>query len=384
MRSLCFFSGNRSEYGLVRPLLRAVRERPDLSSCLILSGAHVSGDFGATATEVESTLVDRLIPVPLTVPLDGSLASVVSGYAELTGKAGEILLRLRPDFLVILGDRAESLAVAAVAHLANIAIAHLYGGDLSQGGQWDDNNRHALTKLAHLHFVSNPDSARRVLGLGEEPWRVHEFGATSVDNFLEGEYTPEGELREKYGLKSGEPFILFTQHPVSSQSDQAFAQAMESLAALVTLGVPTIITYPCQDLGADGILRAIDCHRQESHFRIHPSLGWRDYVGLLHLHPVVVGNSSSGLLETPIVKCPCVNIGSRQEGRLRAGNVLDVGHDREAIAAAVRRALFDPEVAARVRAVRNPYGEGGASRKIAEVLAMVPRDRRLLTKKMTY
>ena len=381
-RKISVFTGNRAEYGLLRPVVKELLSRRGCSIRLIVSGSHLSEKFGKTCTEIEDT--EKLELDTIFLPQSDMCKNIIPAFAGILTEGLGLLAATKPDLLVLVGDRYESYAMAISAFYSNIPIAHLFGGDLSQGGHLDDSVRHSITKLAHLHFVSNRDSRRRVLRLGEEAWRVFNVGSTAIDNFLSGEFTKPQDIARELAIDLNKPVIVFTQHPVTTESELAYDQIKEGLEALKEFGCQTVITYPCNDTGSDRMIKAIKEYTGVPHFRIRKSLGWKNYFGILKIASAVAGNSSSGIMETPIFKVPCINIGSRQQGRLRAENIIDVTYKKAAILKALHKAISDRSFLNRVKRSSNPYGKGGASIKIADVIERVKLDKSLLQKIMTY
>ena len=251
-----------------------------------------------------------------------------------------------------------------------------------------------MTKLSHLHFTTNVQATNRILELGEEPWRVHTEGFPAIDLIQEGRYASTEEVRDRLGLDLSRGVVLFTQHSVTTELERAAEQVRPSLEALARLaeeGVQVIVTYPNNDAGGQAIIEELTqfAARKVPNVQTHRSLGRHLYHGVLALandpaqRLVCAGNSSSGIKETPAFHCPTVNIGSRQDGRLRSTNVIDVAYDGDAILQAVRRGLFDESFREHCSRVENPYYLGNAGPKVAEVLATVPIDQRLLRKRMT-
>jgi UDP-hydrolysing UDP-N-acetyl-D-glucosamine 2-epimerase len=275
-----------------------------------------------------------------------------------------------------------------------IPTAHIEGGDLTEGGALDDSVRHAMTKLAHLHFTTNQQASNRIIAMGEEQWRVHTTGFPMIDLIKMSDFATPSEVYSRYNLDPQRPIVLFTQHSVTTEVDDALPQVRASLDALRKLadeGVQIIMTYPNNDAGGRRIIAELEVLMAEGHatIQLHRSLGRKNYHGILALARLpglrvsCVGNSSAGIKETPAFGCPAVNIGSRQLNRLRGNNVVDVDYDASAIWRAVHRGLFDEAFRAQCRETVNPYGEGDSGRRIAEVLATVPLDRKLLRKGMT-
>ena len=312
--------------------------------------------------------------------------AIGSGISSLS----RILADLQPDFLIVYADRFESFSALIAGTQMGIATAHVEGGDYTEGGALDDTVRHAMTKLAHLHFTTNEQAAERVRRMGEEPWRVFTVGYPALDLVAAGQYAPPDEVLARFALDPERPILIFTQHSVATEFEQAARQVRAGLEALVQACTrwecQTIVTYPNDDAGGRRITRELEMltARRVPGIQIHRSLGRFLYHGVLNVAAACLGNSSSGIKETPAFHCPCVNIGSRQQGRLRGDNVLDVGYDRAAILEAIDRCLHDEPFKARADSCHNPYGAGDAGRRIADVLAAVPIDHRLVQKRMTY
>lgn len=392
-RVIAIFTGNRAEYGLQYPILRAVDRHPDLEYRLLVSGAHLDAHFGRTLEEIRNDgfRIDAEVKIDMGADSRVSTALAIgSGIVEISKALAEI----RPDVMVVYADRFEGLAAVIASSQMNIPTAHIEGGDLTEGGALDDSVRHAMSKLAHLHFTTNQQATNRILGMGEEPWRVHTVGFPAIDLISEGRYAAPEEVAERLGIDLDKPVVLFTQHSVTTEFDQAASQVMPSLEAMTALageGVQVILTYPNNDAGGRAIIEQLQtlAARAVPGAQVHRSLGRHLYHGVLALaqdasrRVVCVGNSSSGLKETPAFGCPTVNIGSRQEGRLRGVNVLDAGYDATEILAATRRCLFDEAFRHLAREGDNPYYLGDAGPKIAEVLARVPLDQNLIRKRMT-
>lgn len=377
MTRVAVFTGSRSEYGLLHSIIRAMADDPAFVTVLIISGSHLHGDFGYTVDEIDKTGVNDIREIDT----EGSL---FSQFASLVEQGGKLLGELNPDVILLAGDRYETFSMAVAAYYGNVPIAHMFGGDLSQGGHLDDSVRHSLTKLAHIHLVTNEDSRKRVLGLGEENWRVTNVGSPVLDNIAKGEIASADEVVAKLGVDPEQPLVLFTQHPVTTEISQAYDQVSRSLEALYEVGYQTVITYPNSDPGSESIIEAIREYVKAPQFRIVKSLGWRLYLGCMRMASCVVGNSSSGLMETPFFRVPCVNIGSRQEGRLRAENVIDVPYDKESIKQAVLKAVTDAGFISVAANCSNPYGSGEASAGVLKILAGLPDRAVLLRKKITF
>lgn len=393
MRNIAIFTGNRAEYGLQYPIIKAVDAHPQLKYYLLVSGAHLDEDFGKTSAEIakDGFKVYREIKIEMKQDtLFATAQAIGTGILSLS----VVLDELKPDFLVVYADRFEGFAAVITGTQMGIPTAHIEGGDITEGGALDDSVRHAMTKLSHLHFTTNEDAARRIKTMGEEEWRIFNVGFPAIDLIAEGHYATADELSARFGIDPARPIILFTQHSVTTEFEKASQQIIPSLKALEELasgGCQVIITYPNNDAGGRRIINCIDdwWGRGIPGAQIYKSLGRYNYHGFLHLCGngggvgVCVGNSSSGIKETPTLGCPAVNIGTRQKGRLRACNVIDTDYDKEQIIDAIKRSLYDQEFRERCRVCDNPYGQGDAGKKIAAVLADVQIDARLIQKRMT-
>jgi len=392
-RKIAIFTGNRAEYGLQYPILKAVSEHPALDYCLFVSGAHLDSNFGRALDEIfnDGFRVDAEIRIHM--QSDGRIATA-HAIGEGVLSISKALQQMSPDIFVVYGDRFEAFAAVIAASQMNIPTAHIEGGDLTEGGALDDSVRHAMTKLSHLHFTTNQQATNRVLAVGEEPWRVHTVGFPAIDLISAGMFAKPEEVVARLGLDLSRPIVLFTQHSVTTEFEQASAQIQPSLEAIKTLarnGVQVILTYPNNDAGGLTIIEKLDAINQLGieGIQLHRSLGRHLYHGVLALadNPSIritcVGNSSSGLKETPAFHCPAVNIGSRQQGRLRGENVIDAGYSSTEIKDAVQSCLFDEDFREVCSKAKNPYLLGGAGQKIAKILAEVELGQKLIRKKMT-
>jgi UDP-hydrolysing UDP-N-acetyl-D-glucosamine 2-epimerase len=393
VRRVAVFTGNRAEYGLQVPLLRAIEKNPNLDYLLMVSGAHLDPSFGNTLDEIRDD--GFKIASEIEIKMDSSslfanAQAIGSGILAIS----RALNKLKPDIMVVYADRFEGFAAVIAATQMNIPTAHIEGGDLTEGGALDDSVRHAMTKLSHMHFTTNQQATNRVLAMGEEAWRVHTVGLPAIDLILEGDFASEQEVKSSLNLDLSKPIVLFTQHSVSTEFDQANAQVLPSLAAIEHLsreGIQTIVTYPNNDAGAQDIITNLTAFERKKikHVQIRKSLGRRLYHGVLALakNPNIqiacAGNSSSGVKESPVFGCPTTNIGSRQKGRLQGGNIINVPYDQIQISEAIKKCLFDKSFREFCRSAQNPYGNGDAGRKIAAELSKVTLNTSLIRKQMT-
>jgi len=391
IKKIAIFTGNRAEYGLQYPIIRAIADHPDLDYYLLASGAHLQEDFGYTKAEIEKDGITVYAEIKIEFPEDnltGTVHAIASGIMNMKS----VLKELRPDMLLVYADRFEGFAAVISGTQMGIPTAHIEGGDITEGGALDDSVRHAMTKLSHLHFTTNEEASDRILKLGEESWRVHNVGFPVIDLIVQGNFASTAELESRFGWDLKKPVVIFTQHSVTTEFDMAGTQlkpALKALQMIAAEGVQVIVTYPNNDAGGQKIIEYIDelKSRNLENIQVYPSVGRYYYHGILHhcgKNGVCVGNSSSGIKETPAFGCPAVNVGSRQKGRLRADNVIDTDYDTDDILSAIKKALYDLEFRKMCANCVNPYGAGGTGEKIAGILAATEINLALLQKKMTY
>lgn len=368
----------RSDYGHLKPLLAALRATKGVELGVLAGGTHLSPRFGRTLEEIERDgwpIVARLDQAPAD---DSPGAIAAAAGAAVAGFSGAFA-RWRPDILVVLGDRLEMLAAATAALPHTIPVAHVHGGEVTEG-VIDEQVRHAITKLAHLHFPAATEYAARVRQLGEQGWRIHRCGAPGLDRFRAMRFLPRAELGRRLGLAFARPTLLVTLHPVTLDPAGTERRVTALLDALGRVDADLVLTEPGADTGREtivGRLRAFAAGRRGA--VLAASLGDDVYASLLREAAAMVGNSSSGIIESPTFALPAVNIGDRQRGRVRARNVIDVGESAGAIAAGIRRAL-DPAFRRSLRGLVNPCGDGRAAPRIARVLRWVELGPRLLVK----
>ncbi len=380
MRTVGVVTTSRADFGIFRPVLRRILEAPALRLHLIVSGSHLSPDFGMTVREIEEEGLE--IKDRVKISLDSDTPEAIAkamGYATI-GFAESFGCQ-RPDMLLVVGDRFEMHAAAAAAVPFTIPIAHIHGGETTQGAI-DEVFRHSMTKFSHLHFVATEESARRVIQLGEEPWRVTVSGAPTLDNLSDFEPLSLAELETQVGMDlTDRGFLLVTFHPVTLEYHEAGKQILELVAALDSLEHPVVFTLPNADTAGLEIRRKIlQTVENQSGWVAVGSLGHRGYFSAMAYAAAMVGNSSSGLIEAPSFGLPDVNIGIRQEGRTRGLNVVDCACEREAIISATLKALA-PAFRASLKGKANPYGDGRAAERIVRCLAEVALDERLLKKR---
>ncbi|MCS4122748.1 UDP-N-acetylglucosamine 2-epimerase [Salinibacter ruber] len=367
-RRICFVTGARAEYGLLQWVLHEIKEDPDLELQIIATGMHLSPEFGLTyqAIEEDGFEIDEKVEMLLS-------SETSTGVAKSMGLGtvgiAEAFDRLAPDVALIPCDRYEALAAAQVALVKRIPIAHVYGGETTEGAI-DEAIRHSLTKMALLHYVSAEPHRERVIQLGEEPERVKNFGAPQLDHLNRLDLLDRHAFEDSIGFKLGDPTFLITYHPTTLRETPVEKEVSELLEALDHFSKARLIfTKSNADTGGQTINKMIEDYAEGNpeRARVYSSLGQRRYLSASHHVDAVVGNSSSGLIEAPAIPVPTVNIGDRQKGRLRAESVIDCKTDSRSIVDAIEKALSSP-FQTTLEGVSSPYGEGNAAPQICEHL----------------
>ncbi len=381
MRTICVVSGSRADYGLLQWVMRGISRDPGLTLQVIATGMHLSPEFGLTYREIEADgfVIDRKLEILTSSDsAAGVTKSVGLGAIAFADAFGE----LKPDIVLLLGDRFEIFAAATAAMIAGLPIAHLHGGEITEGA-FDDAIRHAITKMSHLHFVAAEPYRSRVVQMGESPDRVFLSGGLGVDAICRTPLLDRADLEKAMDFKLGKKNLLVTFHPVTLEPGAAPGQMAELLKALDSLQeTHLILTLPNADTGGRELIRMIEEFvAARPHAKAFTSLGQLRYLSCIAHVDGVVGNSSSGLAEAPSFKKGTVNIGDRQRGRLKAASVIDCEPDCASIVAAICT-LYSPSFQASLENVQNPYGDGGASDKIIDVLKHFNIDS--ITKKSFY
>jgi len=383
-RKILGVTGIRSDYDIMSSVFEAIDTHPLLELEVAVTGAHLSDAYGYTFKEIQEDGFIIADKIESLINADNASSRVKGLAIQLQGLV-QTILRTMPDFLIVLGDREESMTTALAGAYMNIPVAHIAGGDRVVGNV-DDQIRHAVTKLAHLHFVTNKESHERVIKLGEQPFRIHNTGNPGLDRLLKVPVLSAKELssRIKFSIEEGEPLILLIQHVISSEIDQAYWQMKQTLDAIELLGIKTIISFPNSDAGGQQIIKAIHEYEHLPFLYAAKNIPRVEFVNLMRNASCMLGNSSAGILEAPLLRLPVINVGNRQKGRLHAKNVEFVQHDVNAIKQAVHKAILDNEYKEEVSKCSNPYGDGKSSKRIAEILATVPINEDLLIKDITY
>lgn len=379
-KRIAVVTSSRADYGYLRPVIRKLLEVPEFEMNLIVTGMHLSPAFGSTVSNVEADGLSIAERVEMLLGGDSPSAVSKSIGIGIIGFA-QAYTRLDPDLLLLMGDRYEMLAAGAAMLPFAKPMAHIAGGESTEG-LIDEAIRHSLTKMSHVHYVSTEKYRDRVIQMGEEPWRVVVSGAPSLDNLSDFKPISDEELSRRIGLPLQPAPMIATFHPLTLEYTATRQQVEELLTAIHESGLPTIFTAPNADTNGSEILRAI-----ETFVKSHPAssrlvvnLGTRDYFTLMQKALLMIGNSSSGIIEAASFSLPTINVGDRQRGRVHGENVLDVPCEHRAILSAIRT-VSTPSFRHRIRGMPNPYGNGNASQIIVDSLRRLAPDNVLLLKK---
>ena len=369
-RKICVITGTRAEYGLLRWVMQGIKNEPELTLQIIVTGMHLSPEFGLTYRDIEQDgfQIDR--KVEMLTSSDTAVGIAKSMGLGLIGFA-DALHELNPDLIVVLGDRFEIFSAVSAALVARIPVAHLHGGEATEG-LIDEAIRHSITKMSHLHFVAAAEYRQRVIQLGEQPDRVFLVGGLGIDNINSLKLLDREALEASLNFKLGPKNLLITFHPVTLETATATEQMSELLAALAELdNTQLIFTMPNADTDGRVMISMVEEFvAQHTNACAYKSLGQLRYLSCVSHVDGVIGNSSSGLAEVPSFKKGTINIGDRQRGRLQAASVINCDPTRQSIAAAVKQ-LYSINFQMSLSKIRNPYGEGGASEKILQIIKSV-------------
>lgn len=362
-KKVCIITATRAEYGLLKPLVAALQKMPELETQLVVTGSHLLESQGYTYKEIEKDGIGIFAKIPINVTENTNYGITLS-MAHALAEFGSFFQKEKPDMLVILGDRTEILAFCIAAMNENIPIAHIHGGELTQGAV-DDNIRHAVTKMSYLHFAATEEYRKRIIQMGEEPGRVFNVGALGVENILKEDLPSREELGESVGFPAGKDYAVVTFHPVTLEPGMAERQVRELFRAMEKMdNIFYLITKANTDAGGELINGFL-----EKETAVHPnmklvsSLGTKRYLGAVKYAKFVLGNSSSGIIEAPSLGVPTVNIGDRQRGRIMANSIISCKTECLSIFNAMGQALH-MECGNYI----NPYGDGNTSGKISKII----------------
>lgn len=382
IKKVAVITGTRAEYGLFYWTLKEIASRRGLELQLIVTGTHLSQKYGYTAEQIKRDGFEIKAEIPIVA--DDTPLGIAKTAGEATIKTAEVLDTLKPDLLLILGDRYEMLSAATAALLLNIPIAHIHGGEETEGAV-DNQIRHAITKMASLHFPAMERYAQRIIKMGEDPGRVHIVGAPGIEYIKRAEIITRSDFFASVGLNEDRPYFLITFHPVTLDYLKNEQYIRNLLSAVDCFDRQMIFTYPNSDTNGDIIIKKIkEFVSARKYARAFKSMGQTRYVSAMKYAECMIGNSSSGIIEAPYFILPVVNIGDRQKGREKAKNIIDTGYEIEEIKEGISRCISDEGYKKSLNNIGNPYGEGNTSQKIVDVIESMEFDKKLLNKRTTY
>ena len=379
MRHILYVSGTRADYGLMRRTLLAIDQAEGLKLTIAATGMHLMQSRGHTLGEIEKEGFS--IVKSEAIFQQDSRTSMGRFVGECMSGLVDICERDSPDVILVLGDRGEMLAGATVGTYLGIPVGHIHGGEVSS--TVDESIRHAITKLAHFHLPATQDSADRIQRMGEPSWRIQVVGAPGLDGIGENLLDKE-TLFEELGWDREKPLALLIQHPVSEEAEEADIQMEVSLEAMLAMELQVVVVYPNADAGGSKMIEKIQAYASHPLLKTFSSLPRSVYLSIMKYANVMVGNSSSGLIEAPSFNLPVVNIGNRQLGRLRGANIIDVPSQKEAIVAGIGKALSDVDFLAALSNSSNPYGDGNSAERIVTHLKNLEINSELLQKQIAY
>ncbi|MDB4285819.1 UDP-N-acetylglucosamine 2-epimerase [bacterium] len=379
MRKILYLSGTRADYGLMQRSLKAIEKHPDLTLEVAATGMHMMADHGMTVEEIRK---DGFVLHELPITYEGDTRTGMAKFVGECVKAFvEVCEKTQPDVILLLGDRGEMLAGAIAGAYMGIAVAHIHGGEVTS--TIDESARHAITKLAHIHFPATEESAERIRRMGEQPSTVYVVGAPGLVG-IDKELFGDTEIRERLNLNPKGPFAMLLQHPVSQEVALAEGHIGASLEALKEMEIPAVVIYPNADAGGRAMIGVIESYRDDPAFSIHAHINRREFLSLMKHAAVMIGNSSSGIIEAPSFHLPVVNLGTRQEGRQRGENVIDNDYGKDSVKEGMKKALYDRLFLDNLHSSVNPYGDGKTDVRIAKLLTEIEVSDGLLQKKLAY
>jgi len=379
-RRIACITGTRADYPRVRSVLKEINSRQNLELDIIVTGSHLLKDYGYSAQEIIDDGFSISKEVEMFIGDFDTPLGMAEASARCTSGVAHALSEIKPDLVLITVDRVETLASVTAASLMNFPIAHIQGGEVT--GTIDESIRHAVTKLSHIHFPATIDAAQRIINMGENKAHVFTTGCPYIDEIRSMVPVDLSRLSTKYGFDQNKKIIIFTQHSVTTEFKDSLGQVEQTIKALEDFPDTQIISFFSNtDAGGKKIIKRIG--EQENFIKIANMIS-KDFLSLMSYSSLMIGNSSAAIREAPSFKLPAINIGSRQNGRLRAINVIDVDHDSNEIKEAIIKCIYDTEFKDSLRDLVNPYGNGTAAKKIVDVLENIELNRELIQKEIYY
>ena len=379
-RKIAVVTGTRADYPRVRSVLREIERRESLDLYIIATGSHLLREYGYSIQEIFDDGFKVFKEVPIFEGNFNTPFGMAQASAKCTSGIAKVLDEIDPDLVLITVDRVETLASATAASLMNFPIAHIQGGEVT--GTIDESIRHAVTKLSHIHFPATQDAAERIIRMGEDKRYVFTTGCPYIDEIIKIKPVSLQELANIYGFNQEKKLVMFTQHSVTTEFSLSLDQVTKTIDALKEFDDLEIICFSSNtDAGGKEIVEKIK--NQPNFIKISNMLS-HHFLSLMSHSKFMIGNSSAGIREAPSFKLPVINIGSRQTGRLRAGNVIDVDHNVKEIIGAIEKCLFDKYFLNQIKNVKNPYGDGNAAVRIVDILERIGLPKELIQKEICY
>ncbi len=380
VKKIFVLTGKRGGFGAMKPMLKILRDDPNFELQLVVTDQHLNDEFGNTIQEVEQ---EFLCAAKVNLEQkDDSAVSRSQALGTCMIKMSRTLHTLSPDLCLLYGDRGEVLATAITATTLGIPIGHIQGGDVS--GSVDEHMRHAISKLSHIHFPSTKESADRLIRMGEKESSIYVVGDHHLDALTAGEYANPQEVAQCLNINSSRPIVIVLQHPETTEPEASFNQMTTTLETIKEFDLQCVVVYPCSDVGYGGIIKSIGENAIGDNFKIFKNIDAPIFWGLLKIASVLIGNSSSGIIEAPSFHLPVVNIGRRQENRQRSENVIDVPHNKVEIKEAIQRALYDKYFIHKVQSCSQIYGDGHAGERVVDIIRTTTLDASLFVKQIAY
>ncbi len=377
-------TGTRAEYGILKPLLKSINCTEGFRLQLIVTGTHLIKDMGFTIKDIKKD--NYVITDTIEMYKENIKDARYYGNALARGIYGftKTFVSLNPDWVIVYGDRLEMLAATLAAATLAIPIAHIYGGDKTDSGHIDESIRHSITRFANIHFTATKEHSDRLIKMGEEPWRIYKVGALSLDNIMKFRFKTREETLKELGLDYKKKIMVCLFHPYNIEKLNAGKHMRLIMEALNNLNIQTVMIYPNNDAGNQEIIREIEKNRNKHYLTIFKNLPYPKFINLVKNSDALIGNSSSGIVETPSLKVAAINIGERNRFREKSENIIFVDVNKKQIIHAIKKALFDERFKKQVNSCKNRLGDGNTNKKIINVLKNLRIEKRLMQKKITY
>ena len=380
VKKICCITGTRADYPRVRSVLKRLKYNPNFILYIVVTGSHLLKEYGYSYKEIVEDGFEIYKKVHMFKNDFNSPYGMALASAECTKGIAHALSEINPDLVLLTVDRVETLAAATAASLMNYPIAHIQGGEIT--GTIDEVLRHAITKLSHIHFPASKDAKKRILRLGENPKLIFQTGCPYIDELKNYQYLNKVKLSKKYKLDLDKKWVIFTQHAVTTEVNDSLSQIKKTISALNEFpDLEIICFFSNTDAGSKEIIQQ---NKKQSRFKMFPNMKSEDFASVMKSSKFMIGNSSAGLREAPTFSLPAINIGSRQKGRLRAKNVVDVEHDIIQIIDAINKCLYNLDFLNSLRNLKNPYGNGHSSKKIVEILEKIDIKDISIQKELNY